>query len=101
MVYSQIYLSKLISTLPGGRLEITNPPSFQTAPLKLRRQVKNVENLPITLTEWQMMKGHESKALVFAITQIPPKLALPSAVSKDSCCAVHHVNPQTVQFCPC
>lgn len=98
MVYSQIYLSKLISTLPGGRLEITNPPPFQTAPLKLRRQVKNVENLPITLTEWQMIKVHESKA--FAITQIPPKLVLPSAVSKDSCCAVHHVKPQTVQFCP-
>lgn len=98
MVHSQIYLSKLISTLPGGRLEITNPPPFQTAPLKLRRQVKNVENLPITLTEWQMIKVHESKA--FAITQIPPKLVLPSAVSKDSCCAVHHVKPQTVQFCP-
>lgn len=97
MVHSQIYLSKLISTLPGGRLEITNPPPFQTAPLKLRRQVKNVENLPITLTEWQMIKVHESKA--FAITQIPPKLVLPSAVSKDSC-AVHHVKPQTVQFCP-
>lgn len=52
-----------------------------------------MENLPITLTEWQMMKGHESKALMFAITQIPPKLVLPSAVSKDSCCADHHVNP--------